>query len=158
MLAVVLKALHVFAAMLFLGGGLGSVYYKIRAYQGGDLGVIAFCDREIVRADWLFTVPSGLTLPVTGIAIALLYGLPLTTPWILTGIVGWAVAGLTWLPAAFLQLRMRRLAAAALASGAPLDPAYHAAHRTWMLLGVPSFTAALVVIWAMVAKGSLLPF
>ena len=37
MLAVALKAVHIFAAMLFLGGGLGSVYYKIRAYQGGDL-------------------------------------------------------------------------------------------------------------------------
>lgn len=152
MLAVVLKLVHVLAATLFLGAGIGSVFYKVRAYQSGELALIAFADREIVRADWLFTVPSGLLLPITGVAVAELYRLPLTTPWILTGLVGWALAGLTWLPAAFLQLRMRRLANDALARGATLGPDYHRAHRTWLALGAPSFLAALVTITAMVTK------
>ncbi|MBX7196833.1 MAG: DUF2269 domain-containing protein [Sandaracinaceae bacterium] len=152
MLAAVLKLVHVLAAMLFFGAGIGSVYYKVRSYQGGVIAVMAFCDREIVRADWLFTVPSGVILPLTGLGLVHVYHLPLTTPWILTGLAGWAIAGITWLPAAFLQIRMRRLSEEAQASGGTLGPDYHRAQRTWLLLGFPSFCAALLTIWVMVSK------
>lgn len=152
MLPIVLKAVHVLSSMLFLGLGLGSVFYKVRAYRRGELAVMAFCDREIVLADWLFTVPSGIVLPATGLWLATLYQLPLTTPWILAGLGGWAFAGLTWLPAAFLQIRMRTLSGLAARTGEALPPAYHRAHRVWMALGVPSFAAAMVALWAMIAK------
>lgn len=158
MLPLVLKLVHIFASMFFLGFGMGSVFYKMRAYRTGDLGVLAFCDREIVRADWFFTVPSGILLPVTGVALVHLYRLPWTTPWVLIGLGGWALAGLTWLPAAFLQVRMRELVLKAHAEGAPLPDAYHRAHRTWMILGVPSFSAAMVVLWAMIAKAAAFSF
>jgi uncharacterized membrane protein len=154
MLVLVLKAVHLFASMFFLGFGMGSVYYKMRAYRTRDVAVIAFCDREIVLADWIFTVPSGVALPLTGIGMVHAYHLPWSTPWILVGIGGWAVAGLTWLPAAFLQVRMRRLAARALEERTPLPETYHRAHRAWMALGVPSFLAAMTVLWAMIAKAA----
>lgn len=158
MLPLVVKAIHLMAAMFFLGFGMGSVFYKVRAYQSGDVRVIAFCDREIVRADWLFTVPSGVVLPLSGLFLVHLYRMPWTTPWVLVGLGGWAVAGLSWLPAAFLQLRMRRLALEAHARGAELPAAYHRAHRVWMLLGAPSFAAAMIVLWAMVAKAAAFSF
>ncbi len=155
MLPIFLKAIHLMAAMFFLGFGMGSVFYKIRAYQSGDLKVIAFADREIVRADWFFTVPSGLALPLTGAIMVELYHLPWSTPWIVIGLGGWAAAGLTWLPAAFLQMRMRDLVRRALAEERDTLPeGYHRAHRTWMMLGVPSFTAAMLVLWAMIAKAA----
>lgn len=152
MLVLFIKTVYVVAAILFLGFGMGSVYYKLRAYSTRDAAVIAFADREIVRADWLFTVPSGFVLPLTGATMVHFYGLPWMTPWILTGLLAWAVAGLTWLPAAFLQLRMRALAASAHREGASLSIAYHRAHRAWMLLGVPSFLAAMTALFAMIAK------
>jgi uncharacterized membrane protein len=159
MLPLFVKAVHLMAAMFFLGFGMGSVFYKIRAYQSRDVRVIAFCDREIVRADWLFTVPSGVVLPLSGAYLVHLYHMPWMTPWVLIGLGGWAVAGLSWLPAAFLQIRMRRLALEAHASGEKVLPvAYHRAHRTWMLLGMPSFTAAMVVLWAMIAKAAAFSF
>jgi uncharacterized membrane protein len=154
MLPLVVRAIHLFAAMFFLGFGMGSVFYKIRAYKSGDDAVLAFADREIVRADWIFTVPSGVILPLTGAWLVHLYGLPWTTPWIVVGLGGWALAGLTWLPAAFLQIRMRRLAELARREGTALSPAYHRAHRLWMILGVPSFSAAMLVLWAMIAKAA----
>jgi uncharacterized membrane protein len=149
------KAIHVLGSMFFLGLGMGSVFYKVRAYQSRDPAALAFCDREIVRADWLFTVPSGILLPLTGVWLVELYDLPWDTPWVLVGIGGWALAGLTWLPAAFLQIRMRKMAMAALEQGAELPPDYHRAHKIWMLLGVPSFTAAMIVVWAMIAKAAV---
>ena len=53
-----------------------------------------------------------------------------------------------------LQIRMRRLAELALREGTALSPAYHRAHRLWMIFGVPSFSAAMLVLWAMIAKAA----
>jgi len=60
-----------------------------------------------------------------------------------------------WLWAAALQLRMRRLSQSAAASGTPVDPAYHRAHRQWLLLGFPAFVAAVATVVLMVAKPTL---
>ncbi|MCC6215001.1 MAG: DUF2269 domain-containing protein [Polyangiaceae bacterium] len=155
MLIAVVKLVHVLAAVLFLGTGLGSAYYKLRAARSGQLAVIAWCDAEVVRADWVFTVPAGLLVPATGLWLVELYGMTLAVPWVWQGLLGYTVAGLTWLPAAALQLRMRAASAVALRDGAPLGPAWHRAQRIWMLLGVPSFAATLAVVWMMVSKRAL---
>lgn len=154
LLVPVLKTLHVASAVVFLGTGLGSAWYRWRADRSADLRCIAWMQKEIVLADWLFTVPSGVALPVTGVAMAWTYGLPLGTPWIAAGIAGYLVAGVCWLPAAALQIRMRRLAAEALEADAALPAAYHRDARLWLALGVPSFLAAGLTIWFMVAKGA----
>jgi uncharacterized membrane protein len=157
MLLLIVKLAHVLGAVLFLGTGAGSAYYKLRAFRSSDVRVVAWCDAEIVRADWWFTVPSGVLMPTTGAALVHLYAFPWSSPWILVGLIGYAIAGLTWLPAASLQIRMRRLSAQALADGTALPPAYASDQRRWMLLGIPSFTATLVVVWAMIAKWAFLP-
>lgn len=156
MLALVLKTLHVLGAVLFLGTGAGSAYYKLRAAASKDLAVIAWCDAEVVRADWLFTVPAGVTMPVTGLWLVHLYRLPLETPWVWQGLAGYVIAGLTWLPAAYLQIRMRAVSAAALREGRPLPPEWQRMQRTWALLGLPSFAATMAVVWMMVSKQAVL--
>lgn len=155
MLLLVLKSVHLLAVVLFLGTGLGSAWYKLRAARTRDVAVVAWCDAEVVFADWVFTVPSGVVVPATGLTLVYLYHLPFATPWVWQGILGYVIAGVTWLPAAFLQLRMRTLSAEAKASGAPLSERWHAMQRTWALLGVPSFTATMAVVWLMVSKQGL---
>lgn len=147
-----LKALHVLAACLFFGAGLASAWYKLRASRAPSVAVVAWMDREVVLADWLFTIPSGLLLPITGFAMVHGYGLPLSTPWVLYALVGFTLAGLTWLPAAALQLQMRQLSAEALAAGTPLPADWFVAQRRWALLGLPSFLAAVSTLWVMVTK------
>lgn len=151
-----LKTLHVLGATLFLGTGLGSAWYKLRSWQSEDVRVIAWADREVVFADWIFTIPAGVIMPVTGLWLAKLYGMPWTTPWLLWAIGGYAVAGIFWLPAAWLQIRMRQLSTAAAAAGTPLPPEWRRAQRMWALLGVPSFGATVVTVWVMVTKQPLL--
>lgn len=153
MLYLALKALHVLGAAAFLGTGAGSAWFKFRAWRSGDVAAIAWVDAEVVRADWVFTVPAGLLMPVTGFAMTMLSGVPLSTPWVLGGFLGYALAGVCWLPAAYLQLEMKALSAKAKAEGTPLPPAWHSAQRTWALLGLPSFLSTLVVVWLMVTKG-----
>lgn len=156
MLYLALKATHVLAAMLFLGTGLGSAWYKWRADRSGDLRAIVWAAREIVLADWCFTVPAGVLLPATGLAMARLAGYEILGGWVLWGLLGYAFSGLCWLPAALLQLRMRRAAEAALRDGTALPDQFRADARAWAALGVPSFGAALATVWVMIAKHAAL--
>jgi len=152
MLILLVKTLHVLSAIVFLGVGAGTAWVKLRADRSGDPRVVAWAQRHIVQADWIFTVPAGLAVPVTGAGLVMLYGLPWSTPWVAVGIFAFAGAGLTWLPAAWLQLRMRDDAEEALRSGQPLPPRFHRDRLTWILLGVPSFGLTVLAVWAMVAK------
>ena len=152
MLLFALKTIHILASTAFFGTGLGSVYYKMRADGSGDVAVIAWCQRAIVLADWLFTVPSAVVLPVTGLWMALGRDIPITTGWVLWGTIGYVIAGVTWLPAAVLQIRMRDLAEAALATGEPMSPDFDRYRKIWLALGVPSFLAAMTTFYVMVFR------
>lgn len=147
-----LKLLHILSAMVFFGTGLGTAYFKFRADRSGDLRVIAWTAREVVQADWRFTVPSGILLPLSGGIIVQVVKFGWSSPWIWWALSGYALAGLCWLPAAWMQIRMRDLAEEALAKQTELSPKFHAYARWWTILGFPSFLAAMVVIWVMITK------
>jgi uncharacterized membrane protein len=81
-------------------------------------------------------------------------GWSLETGWIRTALLLYALAGACWLPVVWLQLRLRDMAAAALAAGEALPPRYWRYARLWERLGYPAFVAMVVVFWLMVAKPS----
>ncbi|MEW5743474.1 MAG: DUF2269 domain-containing protein [Myxococcota bacterium] len=151
----VVKALHVVSATIFFGAGLMSAFWKYRGDASGDPKVVAWAQRQVVLADWVFTVPSGFVSPATGLYLVSVYGLPWTTPWVLASVGGYLAALVLWLPAAWIQLELRRITRQCLADGAPLPPRFHRLNRVWLALGVPAFGAALFIIYAMVAKPSL---
>jgi uncharacterized membrane protein len=146
------KTVHVLAAVMFLGFGLASFFYKALAFRSGSAAINHWVDRQIVLADWLFTVPAGVILPPSGAFLVWLYHLPWTTGWVVAGACGYLVAGLMWLPAARLQLVMRRMSEQAAAAGEPLPAAYGVAFRRWRLLGAPSFLGAMLAMWSMISK------
>ncbi len=149
-----MKFIHILGAILFLGAGAMTAYYKLRANRADDLRIKLWYHREMVLADYLFTAPSAIILPLSGIWMVELYGLPYTTPWVLWPIVGFIVTGLLWLPAVYLQIKMRNLVEAAVQSGGELSPRYKHANFWWMLLGIPAFAIAVGIIWIMTAKGA----
>jgi uncharacterized membrane protein len=147
-----LKAIHILAMSLFFGAGLASAIMKLRADRTGDLRVMVFTARHIVWADWLFTIPAGVVLPVSGLWMAHQSKLPWTSGWIATGILLYAVAGLCWVPAAVLQIRMRRAAEHALDNGDSLPEQYGRWTLIWIILGIPAFLAAMLTVYVMVSK------
>jgi uncharacterized membrane protein len=151
----VLKVVHILSATLFLGAGMASVFYKLTADLSGDPRAVLFASRGIVRADWVFTIPSGVVLPLTGITLCRLAGIALTTRWVLVGFGLYTLAGLTWLPAFWLQHVLRREAERAVAEGTGPTEAFARATRRWALLGIPSFLAAVGAITVMVGKGMI---
>lgn len=146
------KWLHVLSSTLLFGTGLGSAYYMFFASRTRDPRVIAVVVRHVVRADWLFTTTTIVFQPASGLYMAQLIGLPLTTPWILWSFVLYFVAGACWLPVVWMQIRMRAMAEQAVRTGGALPPRYWQMLRAWTALGVPAFLALVAVFWLMVAK------
>ena len=72
-----LKALHILSMVLLFGTGLGSAYYKWMADRSGNLSHIAVTNRHVVLADWIFTTPTGIFQPISGLWMAYLAGLSL---------------------------------------------------------------------------------
>lgn len=150
-----LKYLHILSMMLLFGTGLGSAFYKWMADRSGNLPHIAVTNRHVVLADWLFTTPTVIFQPISGLWMVHLLGLPLSTPWVAISLGLFVFAGLCWLPVVGLQIRMRNLAEAALMSQTTLPAQYWRYARLWFWLGVPAFTAMLLVVLLMVFKTSL---
>ena len=147
-----LKTLHILSAILLFGTGLGSAFYKFMADRRGDLAALAVTNRHVVLADWLFTTPTIVLQPLTGLALLHVMGLPWTTPWVLWAFALYFLAGACWLPVVWLQIRMRDLAETALREHTPLPPEYRRYARLWFWLGVPAFVAMVAVVALMVFK------
>lgn len=149
-----LKTVHIVSSVLLVGTGFGSAFYLFFANRSGSLAAKAVVCRLVVRADTWFTTPAVIIQPATGILMARQAGWPLGVPWLQASILLYVMAGLCWLPVVWLQWKMSRLAAAAVAEGA-VDPLYDRYALLWERLGYPAFAAMLAVFYLMVNKPSL---
>lgn len=150
----ILKYLHILSMVLLFGTGLGSAFYKWMADRSGNVAHIAVTNRHVVLADWIFTTPTVLFQPLSGLWMVYLLGLPLSTPWIAISLGLYVLAGACWLPVVWLQIRMRELANAAAVAQSPLPAQYWRYARVWFWLGVPAFVAMVAVVFLMVFKSS----
>jgi uncharacterized membrane protein len=148
------KWLHVLSSALLFGTGIGSAYHMLCASLTHKPAVVAVVARQVVWADWLFTTTTIIFQPLSGLYLLHLTQLPWTTRWVLWSFGLYFVAGACWLPVVWLQIRMRRLAETAVASGDALPPLYFRYLRVWTALGIPAFLALVAVFWLMVAKPS----
>lgn len=148
----ILKWLHILSATLLYGTGLGSAFYKFMTDRTGNLAAIATTNRLVVLADWLFTTPTVILQPITGLWLAHIAGYPLSSSWLLLALLLYILAGACWLPVVVLQIRMRDAAAAALVQGQELGPVYAQQVRLWTWLGIPAFIALIAVYYLMVFK------
>lgn len=148
----ILKTLHILSMVLLFGTGLGSAFYKWMADRSGNVAHIAVTNHHVVLADWVFTTPTVIFQPVSGLWMVYLLDMPLTTPWIAASLFLFVLAGICWLPVVWLQIRMRNIASDAAAQGAPLPDIYWRMTRSWFWLGVPAFTSMVLVVALMVFK------
>lgn len=147
-----LKTLHILSMVLLFGTGLGSAFYKWMADRSGNLQHIAVTSKHVVLADWLFTTPTVIFQPISGVAMAMMAGVPLTTPWVAASLALYCLAGACWLPVVWLQIRMQKLAEAALDGNTPLPGRYWWLAQCWFWLGIPAFASMALVVALMVFK------
>ena len=150
-----LKWLHILSATLMYGTGLGSAFYKFMTDRTGNLPAIVETNRLVVLADWLFTTPTVILQPITGLLLIHSAGYPLTSNWIVLALVLYAIAGACWVPVVVLQNRMRDLSRQCMDRDQTLGSEYARMMRLWVGLGIPAFSALIVVYYLMVFKPML---
>jgi len=146
------KWIHILSATFLFGTGLGSAFYKWMTDRGGNLPAMAETNRLVVIADWVFTTPTVIVQPISGLWLLHLLGIPLDQGWVVVAIVLYVIAGLCWLPVVWLQMRMRDMTVSAQRHQQPLAARYHRYARLWFWLGVPAFFSMIVIYGLMVFK------
>ncbi len=150
-----LKTVHILSSVVLVGTGFGSAFYLFCANRSRNLQAQAVVARFVVLADWIFTTPTIILQPLTGVLLLHIAGWPLNTLWIMWSIVLYLIAGACWLPVVWLQIEMKRMAETALANGTALPQRYWRFARWWEALGYPAFFAMLGVYFLMVNKPAL---
>jgi uncharacterized membrane protein len=149
------RVIHILSATVLFGTGMGTAFHGLASNLSGDIRAIAVANRNVVLADWLFTTPAVIVQPVTGIWLAWLKGWPLTSGWIVWAFVLYVITGACWLPVVWIQMRMKQMSDAAVATGEPLPPVYRVYFRWWFALGWPAFTAMVLIFALMVYRPML---
>ena len=149
------KTFHILSSVLLVGTGFGSAFYLFFANRAKRAEPIALVARLVVRADWWFTTPTIILMPITGLWLADHAGWGWHTPWIAWSLVLYALAGACWLPVVWLQIRMAGMAEESAEHGRNLPGRYWRDARRWEWLGYPAFAAMLAVYFLMVVKPGL---
>jgi uncharacterized membrane protein len=149
------KWLHILSSTILFGTGLGTALHMVLAHRAKDGRALAVVTRNVVRADWLCTLPSGIVQPATGVALIYLAGFDPLAPWLVASYVLFIVAAACWFIVVALQIRMARLADAAARANTPPPREYFRAYRLWFWLGWPAFLSLVAVFALMVMKPAL---
>lgn len=147
-----LKLLHIISATILFGTGLGTAFYMWRADKSSNLQVIATTSRQVVLADYIFTVPSVVIQPISGLAMVYLAGIPITTFWVLWSLILYFLVGMLWLPVVWIQLQVAKKSAEALIDGGRFDYPHRLYMRWWYSLGWPAFVMVMYIMYLMVFK------
>jgi uncharacterized membrane protein len=148
-----IKLLHEAAVVLFLGNIITGLFWHAHAARSRDPKLMAHAMDGIIRSDRWFTIPAAVAIVATGIATAVLGGMPiLGTPWIAWTVALFAASSVVF--AAWIGPLQRELLVRAQA--ATFDfPTYRRRALHWEAWGAIALIAPLAGMAIMVLKPAL---
>ncbi|MCB1827682.1 MAG: DUF2269 domain-containing protein [Coxiellaceae bacterium] len=144
-----IKILHIISASVLFGTGIGTAFYMFYVNFSNDTKLIARATKQVVKADWIFTGISGFIQPVTGFLLLYLKKFPFTATWTIIVTNGYLFAGICWFIVVHLQIKCYKIAEEASIKKTPLPKSYRRYFATWIALGIPAFTALMIVLFFM---------
>ena len=149
----VLLALHILAAVVFVGNIITAAFWKTRADRSGNLETIAITARSLLQADYIFTAPGIVVLLVTGIwMVGLRDWAGFQELWLGGSFVLLIITAIIWLAVLMpQQRRMVHLAREGTDAGA-LSPEYRKASRIWSMFGGVATLLPVLILFLMVFK------
>jgi len=146
-----LKSIHIAAAVVLVGTGLGIAFFLYKVVRSDNADAILVTTRHVVLADWCFTAPALIISPVTGLLLMRELGFRFDSGWFYWVAGLYLLAGACWLPVVFIQYRMQRLAAAH-GDGSVRRLLFRSLIKAWIALGIPAFGALVALYWLMIYK------
>ncbi len=144
---------HILGVILLAGNITITAFWKVLADMTKDAKQIAFANRAVIIADWLFTLPGIVLTLVGGIGISWMGQWPLfEVSWLSWSVFWFVVAGLLWMIFLIpLQIRQSR-AAKLFAETGDIPDSYWRDARWWIAIGLIATIPLLIILYLMVFK------
>jgi uncharacterized membrane protein len=146
-----LKLIHILAAVVVTGTGAGIAFFMFMANRSNNPQTIYITAKHVILGDWIFTTPAVVTQIITGVLLMNTQGYSFSAPWFYWVIGMFSFIGVCWLPVLRIQYKLRELAKVSVDSN-QITPEFKLLMKTWTFLGIPAFTAILIIFWLMVFK------
>jgi uncharacterized membrane protein len=146
--------LHVVGAVLLLGNIVTAAFWKVRAEQTGNPALIHHAVKNVMLADYVFTIPGLVLLIVSGGLMAERAGYDWAGfNWLTLSLLLFVLTGVLWLGVLLpLQRRLIRLSARAMESG-KVDRTFRRLSRLWDGVGTVATLLPVAILYLMIAKG-----
>ncbi|RDU38080.1 hypothetical protein DRW41_00445 [Neobacillus piezotolerans] len=146
--------LHLIGVVLFVGNIITAAFWKIRADLTKKAAEIHRAVKNVMLADYIFTIPGLALIIVSGSRMAERAGMPMSGfNWLMLSLILFMVSGIIWAVILIpLQLKMIRHSAQCIESGT-ISKAYRDASRLWAVFGIAATLLPLVILYLMVTKG-----
>ncbi|MBP1962686.1 DUF2269 family protein [Paenibacillus aceris] len=146
--------LHVLGAVLFLGNIVTGAFWKVRAHYGKqDLTTIHLTVKNIMLADYVFTLPGIVLLLVPGFLMTAKRGYSfMEWNWLTAALLLFSISGLLWLFILLpLQRKMIRYSEESVRIGKQTE-AYQHVSRKWDIYGTIGTILPLLSLVLMIWK------
>ncbi|MEA3571651.1 DUF2269 family protein [Paenibacillus phoenicis] len=146
--------LHVLGVLLMVGNIITAAFWKIRADRTGNPQIMHYAAKNVMIADYIFTIPGLVLIVLSGGMMTGSLGYSLTgLNWLTFSLILFAVTGLIWLLILIpMQRKMIRLSSDDIESGT-VSAAYRKASRNWAVYGTIATLLPLVILYLMISKG-----
>lgn len=147
-----LKSLHIFGVIIFLGNIIVTAFWKTLADRSKDWRIIAFSQRLVTYTDIFFTAVGVITILVTGLLLAKHYGQYWNIKWISWGLCLFIASGLTWL---FILIPVQIILhsiANQFSDTSIIPKQYWFYERIWIFFGIIATVLPLMNLYWMVYK------
>jgi uncharacterized membrane protein len=146
----ILKWLHVLSAIIAVGANATYGFWLARSAKNPD--ALPFTLRSVKMLDDRIANPAYGALLITGLAMVFTVPIPITTPWILSGLILYvAIAVLGF----FVYTPILRKQIALAESEGPQSAAYKEVARRGTIIGIVVAVIALAIVFLMVVKPPL---
>lgn len=148
-----LKSLHIFGAVIFLGNIIVTGWWKVMADRTRNPVVIAFAQRQVTLTDFIFTTGGVVLILATGIGNAILHNMNfLNIKWLSWGYWLFIISGIIWvtilIPVQIMQAKIARQ----FADGGDIPEKYWMLGRLWVIFGTLATVIPLANLYWMVFK------
>jgi uncharacterized membrane protein len=147
-----LKSLHIFGVILFLGNIIVTAFWKTFADLSRDWRIISFSQRLVTYTDISFTAIGVLIIAVTGIFMAKAYGHYWNVKWIAWGLSLFIASGLIWIIVLIpTQIILHRIANK-FKNDTTIPAKYWTYEIIWIVFGIIATILPLMNLYWMVFK------
>ncbi len=145
--------IHLIGVVIFVGNIITAAFWKVRADITRKPDIIHQAAKNVMLADLVFTLPGLVLIIISGIAMAVQAGMPMSgLNWLTLSLILFAITGVIWLAVLIpLQRRMIKHSAQAVEGGS-VSKAYKKASLYWAIFGILATLLPIVILYFMITK------